>query len=191
MNVPYLQSDGTPAISTPVLTSNSDKTIFSSTITDIGYWDPDNDGTYEPYGTVKWGPEDCGTMFTVFLDINSDCTGDTISIDGYLTSTGDARDDVGVLYNVLFYKSFVFKVGYKPGDVNGDSLVDMDDMTALINYLMNNQGLNAYQLVGADLNDDGQVDMDDLSLLINYLTNYPYLSPDELEDILNGSTPMS
>ena len=190
MNVPYLQSDGTAAICTPTLTINSAKTIYSSTITTTGYWDPDNNGSYEPYGTVKWGPGDCDVMFTVSLDILSDCTGDTISIEGYLTSTPDDR---GNIVNQYFYRSYTLVVGYDPGDVDGDSLsrVNMDDLTALTNYLVYGQGLNAWQLVGADVNDDGQVNMDDLTALINRLVYNQGLSQDELEEILNGGTQTS
>ncbi len=185
MNVPYLQSDGTAAMCEPVLTTNSSYTIFSSTITTIGYWNPDNDGIYEPYGTVKWGPGDCDIMFRVYLDILNDCTGDTISIEGYLTSTPDDR---GNIVNQYFYRCFTFVVGYDPGDVDGNRLVNMDDLAALINYLTSGQGLNAWQLVGADVNDDGLVNMDDLTALINRLTNSLGLSQDEFEELLNGGT---
>ena len=188
MNVPYLQSDGSAAICTPTLTINSAKTIYSSTITTTGYWDPDNYGIYEPYGTVKWGPGDCDVMFTVSLDILSDCTGDTLSIGGYLTSTPDDR---GNIVNQYFYRSYTLVVGYKPGDVDGNLLVTMDDLTALTNYLVYGQGLNAWQLVGADVNDDGQVNMDDLTALTNRLVYGAGVSLDELEEILNGGTQTS
>ena len=191
MSVPYLQSDGTAAICTPALTVNSVNTIYSSTITTTGYWDPNNDGIYAPYGTVKWGPGDCDVMFTVSLDILSDCTGETISIDGQLTSTPDDRGNI--VGGVFFYRSYTLVVGYNPGDVNGDSLglVNMDDLTALVNYLVYDQGLNAWQLVGADVNDDGQVNMDDLTALINRLVYNQGVSQDELNEILNGGTQTS
>ena len=189
MNVPYLQSDGTAAMCTPVLTTNSSYTIFSSTITTTGYWDPDNDGIYAPYGTVKWGPGDCDIMFRVYLDILNDCTGDTLSIDGELTSTPDARGNI--VEGELFYRSFTLVFGYNPGDVDGNGLVNMDDLTALTDYLVYNQGLNAWQLVGADVNDDGLVNMDDLTALINRLVYGAGVSLDELEELLNGGTQTS
>lgn len=54
------------------------------------------------------------------------------------------------------------------GDVNGDGYVTMDDLTALINYLVygNTAGLD---LNGADCNLQGGITMDDLTTLINYL----------------------
>ena len=189
MKIPYFQSDGTAAMCEPVLTTNSSYTIFSSTITTTGYWDPDNDGIYAPYGTVKWGPGDCDIMFTVYLDILSDCTGDTLSIDGELTSTPDARGNI--VAGELFYRSFTLVVGYNPGDVDGNGLVNMDDLTALTNYLVYDQSLNAWQLVGADVNDDGQVNMDDLTALINRLVYNQGVSQDELDEVLNGGTQTS
>ncbi len=55
-----------------------------------------------------------------------------------------------------------------PGDVNGSGLVNMDDLSALINYLLtgNDTGID---MTGADVNSSGLVNMDDLSTLINYL----------------------
>ena len=65
------------------------------------------------------------------------------------------------------------KLGFDPtaylrGDVDGDGYVGMDDLTALINYLVtgNTTGID---LIGADVDDDGRVGMDDLTALINYL----------------------
>lgn len=54
------------------------------------------------------------------------------------------------------------------GDVNGTGVVNMDDLSDLINYLLTNDatGIN---MEGADCWTDGDVNMDDLSELINYL----------------------
>ena len=54
------------------------------------------------------------------------------------------------------------------GDVNSDGSVNMDDLTAMINYLLTDDatGIN---LTYADTNQSGGVGMDDLSVLINYL----------------------
>ena len=57
------------------------------------------------------------------------------------------------------------------GDVNGEGGVDMDDLTALINYLLDNT--SPINVPGAasctDAEDTTIVDMDDLTALINYL----------------------
>lgn len=54
------------------------------------------------------------------------------------------------------------------GDVDGDGSVTMDDLAALINYLLTDDstGIN---MSGADADISGDVGMDDLAALINYL----------------------
>lgn len=63
-----------------------------------------------------------------------------------------------------------FQIGAQTlcGDVNNDGAVGMDDLTALINYLVTNDatGIN---LDNADCTLDSSVNMDDLTTLINYL----------------------
>ena len=55
-----------------------------------------------------------------------------------------------------------------PGDVDGNGIIGMDDLTALINYLVFNttEGIN---LENADVDAVGGIGMDDLTALINYL----------------------
>lgn len=166
MIVPYKYVDGSDTTCTAVLTVNFNHDVYSSTIIEYGYWDPDNDGIYESYGTVKWGPGDYDVMFNIQLDILGDCTGDTITIDGHLTSTPDSRGN-GV--NTLFFKKFGLVMGYAPGDVTGDSVLTLADVTALVNYLLTDEGLNAYQLVAADVNEDGYITIDDVTVLTNIL----------------------
>lgn len=58
------------------------------------------------------------------------------------------------------------------GDVNGNGMVNMDDLTALINYLLTDNA-TGIDLENADVDDSGNVGMDDLTKLINYLlTNH-------------------
>ena len=54
------------------------------------------------------------------------------------------------------------------GDVDGDQIVGMDDLAALINYLLTGVE-DGIDMVGADCLIDNDVNMDDLSELINYL----------------------
>ena len=57
-----------------------------------------------------------------------------------------------------------------PGDVNSDLAITIDDVTMLIDYLMNpaTQGVSA---INADVNCDGVVDIEDLSTLIDLMLN--------------------
>ena len=56
------------------------------------------------------------------------------------------------------------------GDMNGDQTVNMDDLTALINYLLTGNA-DLIDIEGADLDDSTEVGMDDLTVLINILLN--------------------
>ena len=51
------------------------------------------------------------------------------------------------------------------GDVNGDTLVNVDDVVALIDGMLAGQEFGA----AADMNEDGVVDIDDLTLLLDYV----------------------
>lgn len=55
-----------------------------------------------------------------------------------------------------------------PGDVNGDGVVNMDDLSFLINYLLADCQ-TSFHIENGDLNHSGTVNMDDLAALINYL----------------------
>ncbi len=57
------------------------------------------------------------------------------------------------------------------GDVNGDGMVNMDDLSALINYLLTSDatGINMANAASCDATDSNTVEMDDLSALVNYL----------------------
>ena len=58
------------------------------------------------------------------------------------------------------------------GDVNGNTLVDMDDLTALINYLLDaNSPINYANSAACNSMTNEEVNMDDLTALINFLLN--------------------
>jgi len=52
-----------------------------------------------------------------------------------------------------------------PGDVNSDTLVDIDDVTALISRVLGN-AVDPFDAMAADLDGNDQVDIDDVTLLI-------------------------
>ena len=62
----------------------------------------------------------------------------------------------------------VFIVPHPIGDVDGDDAVTINDVTALIDYLLsgNASGIN---LTSADCNQDGSVNISDVTALIDYL----------------------
>ena len=56
----------------------------------------------------------------------------------------------------------------QPGDVDGNGLIEMDDLTKLINYLLTGD-MTGIDSVGANVNETGEIDMDDLTALVNIL----------------------
>jgi hypothetical protein len=72
MDVPYLRSDGSNDVYAAVLTNNTGGNVYSSTITEYGYWDSDSDGIYETYGIVKWEPGDYDSMLKLRFEIDDD-----------------------------------------------------------------------------------------------------------------------
>ncbi len=66
---------------------------------------------------------------------------------------------------------FTDKNASQRGDVNGEGNVNMDDLTALINYLLtsNSTGINMANAASCDSPSSTTVSMDDLTALINYL----------------------
>ena len=57
-----------------------------------------------------------------------------------------------------------------PGDVNGDTLVDIDDVTAVISRVLGNT-VEPFDAVAADLDGNNQVDIDDVTMLISLILN--------------------
>ena len=58
----------------------------------------------------------------------------------------------------------------KRGDVNRDGLIDIDDITTLIDYVLNGAGTGV-DLEAANCNMTGGIDIDDVTTLINYVLN--------------------
>jgi hypothetical protein len=58
----------------------------------------------------------------------------------------------------------------KRGDVNRDGLIDIDDITTLIDYVLNGTGTGV-DLEAANCNMTGGIDIDDVTTLINYVLN--------------------
>lgn len=180
MQIPYLKIDGSSAVYNAILTELIDEqyidattvqSVVESSTTVFGYWDYNNDGTYEPYGLVKWGPGRYERMFDIDIRINSDCTGDSIVFDGLFTCTSDWRYPTSLI-NGMFHRSIYILVAYQPGDVNGDDMLSMSDVTMLNDYLTSGgQGmnLNQYQLDAADVNRDGNISIGDVTRLIDML----------------------
>ena len=178
MDVPYRDSSGQDTVchaSLTYLRTDTTVNVFISRIQEIGYWDANVDGIYEPYGTVKWESGDYDCMFNVSFRIEPYFRQDTLSFDIHITSTGDLRGGIIPSYRSIT-RVFVY-VGLMPGDVDKNETVSMGDLSELINYLLGSSDFDEFQMEAGDLNGDGLVNMDDLSILTNRL-----LSPDLVQE---------
>ena len=63
---------------------------------------------------------------------------------------------------------FTVNISFLRGDVNGDGLVNITDVTLLINYVMN-EDASLINIDAADCSQDGQINLTDVTVLINYL----------------------
>ena len=173
MNIPYIGITGDSCTCYAPLYWNHNtevgKDSLSSTITLPGYWDPDNDGVYESYGTVKW---DAGNhkMVRFIFEFNSSFkvdTVNTITISGMLSSTSDQRG--GTISETTFSKTLFVYMGYKRGDVNGDGRVNIADLADLQDHILNHTHLDDFQLKAADVDGNDVVDSCDVTALIDLL----------------------
>lgn len=72
------------------------------------------------------------------------------------------------------------------GDVNGDQMVNISDVTTLIDNLLGGNGDVDFH--NADVNRDGVVNISDVTLLIDYLLGGVVFAPEEEEITVNGVT---
>ena len=166
MTVGYTDRTGAEQTYEAPLQVSANYATISSHISVMGYWDYDNDGWYDPYGTAKWMPGEY-QMFELNLYVNPAFRAGDIIFDGTLTSGADQRG--AVLQGVRFYRTTHVWVGYMRGDLCGNEKIDMGDLTELINLLLGGEPADEFQLPAADFDGNGTVDMDDLTKLTNYL----------------------
>lgn len=172
--VPYLDSNGNPTSCNAPLYWNrmgplSPEDSLSCSITDAGYWDPDNDGIYETYGNVKWESGDYNQMFEIFFSIGN---ADTVLYGNmhyscWLSSTDDDRG--GTSQDTCYTKNVYVYVGYMIGDLDGNDVVNIADATMLTDYIMGQEEFDLYQLIAADVDGDGMVSISDLSALYDLI----------------------
>ena len=61
---------------------------------------------------------------------------------------------------------FIYKKYQPIGDINGDGVVNVSDVTALVNHII---GAEAYPVALCDVNADGEVNVSDVTALINLI----------------------
>lgn len=166
MTVPYVDRYGNDQLYECPLNVSAAYATIGSTITERGYWDYRGDGEYETYGTVKWAPG-AHAMFEYNFYVAPEFRSGYIIFDGRLTSGYDMRG--AILQDVRFYNRTWVYVGYLPGDVTGNERLSIDDVTALIDYLLTGDGLDEFAVEAADANEDGATTILDVTTIINKL----------------------
>lgn len=174
MYIPYLNAFGTEVTLIAPISVSWNYTEVASQIWTFGYWDFDQDGNMEPYGTVKWAEGYYNNMFELTFQFDSGFTGGYLLISGSVKSSSDYRQHLVDPNPTSFTKTIVVKVGYLLGDVDGDESITMSDVNTVTAYLLDpdNNPLDEYQLEAADFNQDGYVTINDVTAIINYLLTH-------------------
>lgn len=142
---------------------------ISSHITAFGFWDYNEDGILESYGSAKW---EAGQhkMFQLNFYVSPDFSNGYVTIDGSISSGSDSRGPI--LQNVQCFKKTYVWVGYLPGDMNGDDRLTISDVTLLISFIMSEgAGFDRWQADAADYNRNGIANITDVTALIAHILN--------------------
>ena len=95
----------------------------------------ESDGT--PYGSVKWRECERREMAILKVAIHDGFTGGKITLAGYLASGPDSREYIECINGIIDYESDSYLYfEYESGDVNADGVVNIADVTALIDKLI-------------------------------------------------------
>ena len=88
-----------------------------------------------------------------------------------LTYAADSTFNNGLVDKEFLIKNGTVQIGqYRPGDINGDGTVDVNDALLLLNYVC---GLEEEKVVGnPDVNGDGAVNNKDVVILLRYIAKF-------------------
>lgn len=164
MNINYIDRFGQENVCVAPLQASSEYRTISSEVSTLGYWDYDQDGYWDCYGTVKWQSGN-HELFDMLLAIAPDFRDGYLGWSGVITSGADQRG--AVLQGVRFSRPCHLWVGYMLGDVTGNDSHNVDDVTALISYVLKGDGLDEFGVAAADVNQDGNVTIADVTMLIS------------------------
>jgi hypothetical protein len=106
-----------------------------------------------------------GEIATLNVNIANDMTEGDYAI--RLKDIKLVKDDGDKLYTELV-QSKLTVASYIPGDANGDDEVDVADVVAIVNYILNKPGEN-FNEKAADVNDDDVIDVADVVAVVNII----------------------
>ena len=164
MTIPFTDRHGESQVYEAPLNVSAAYATIGSTITERGYWDIDEDGLFDSYGTAKWAPG-AHNLFEFNFYVAPEFRGGYVIFDGRITSGADERG--AILSDVRIYKKCWMWVGYKPGDVNGSERYDVGDVTDIIAYILGKDvSLDEFGYAALDANRDGIVNVADATDVI-------------------------
>ena len=166
MAINYLDRNGQEVFYTPPLQVSAAYGNISATSTEMGWWDYNQDGYLESYGTAKWMPGQ-RQIFALNMAVSYGFREGYITFDGILTSGPDQRG--AVLQGVRFYSRTWVWVGLQPGDITGNEMITVGDIADLVDMLLGSIRFDEFQRKAADVNFDGEVNIADVSTLIDWL----------------------
>ena len=122
------------------------------------------------YQTIEFDGLQANTDYTIYLPTSAWMDAENMGSYPIVLSSIQFNmntSTTGKQYHMLF-KSFdgVYKVPVEaiPGDVNGDGVVNVSDVTSLINVILGNE---PGELAICDINADGELNVSDVTALIN------------------------
>jgi len=71
------------------------------------------------------------------------------------------------------------------GDVNNDSIVNVNDIVLIVNHILGNNPLINNQLLAADFNGDGVVNVTDIIQIVDQIMNSGQMTPQQGEQIID------
>ena len=161
-----------------MMTYNEENKIYTATVnldadetfgftTELAEYD--DQGSWDYIEPFRFGPESNGDFYLFEEFVGQPLT---LTFDNYgaikVLETAEYNITVDLENNVIIVDKVVPAV--EIGDVDMDGFIKISDVTALINYLLNNDP-TGIDLQAADCDHDGFIKINDVTTLINYLLN--------------------
>ena len=141
---------------------NSGFNYFSFT-TEIAQYD--DQGSWDYIAPYRFGAVSNGNF-----EYNDEMNGRPLALtydngQAYMVAAGEYKLTVSLENMTLVIEKIPAPVTHKPGDVNHDGVVDVDDVSMIINHVLGKS--DEVCTICADVIGDSAIDVDDVSLVIN------------------------
>ena len=168
MTLQYTDYRGNERTDQAIYATSQDKThIVARTPFTGGYEYDEENESYEFYGSIKWESGSYNEMLLLTLRPNEDYAGGEITITAKATCGFDKR------YNSIYFwpdTTVHYHEGeYYPGDIDGDGMVTVSDLTYLMNIIV---GYESSLSQSNDVHQDGVIDIMDLEKIFDLLFFY-------------------